>query len=272
MLTPEQGADLAALKSILSTIKNKEPVPIPWKQIDDDATWRLAPYNEFKSRLGDHHAARLLNPYQWHLEVRETAGIQVGALSAEGITADVPWNAIGRSIETNRLITRHDLPAQDGGAIVIVYGGPLIFIAQANSHDTHINIRSSYGKDSETAAWILAHEITHRWWTGNAPYIDEGIAELVAAIATAKPRPPNASVPCKRTVIDQRAKRRVELCDYQLGGLLMNDLFRTSGPEKFQDAMSKLYLLSGEGEAITLQHLKQAFPNRRSQSAIQRME
>ena len=272
MLTPEQGADLAALKSILSTIRKQEPIPIPWQQIDDDATWRLAPHHEFRSRLGEAYAARLLNPYQWHLEVRETAGIRVGVLHADGIAADVPWNTIGRAIETNRLMTQTDLPAQDGGAIVIVYGGPLTSIAQASSHDTHINIRSGYGKDFETAAWILAHEITHRWWVGNAPYIDEGIAELVAAIATAGPRPPNASVPCNRTILNQKFRRQTELCDYQLGGLLMNELFRASGPEKFQAAISQLYLLSGEGEVITLQHLKQAFPDRRSQSAIERTE
>ena len=49
----------------------------------------------------------------------------------------------------------------------------------------------------------------------------------------------------------------------------MNELFTTSGPEKFQSAISQLYLLSGEGEVITLQHLKQAFPDRRSQFAIE---
>ena len=272
MLTPKQGADLAALKSILNTIRKQEPIPIPWHQIDDDATWRLAPHHEFQSKLGETYAARLLNPYQWHLDVRETAGIRVGVLHANGIKPDVPWDTIGRAIETNRLMTKTDLPAEDGGALVIVYGGPLSPLAQASSHDTHINIRSGYGKDSETAAWILAHEITHRWWVGNARYIDEGIAELVAAIATAGPRPPNASVPCNRTTVNQKVNRQTELCDYQLGGLLMNKLFTASGPEKFQSAISQLYLLSGEGEVITLQHLKQSFPDRRSQFAIEQTE
>ena len=272
MRTPRQGADVPALRSILETVSRQFPAPPVGPDTGDRETWRLAPYHQFRARYGAAAANRLLSPYQWQLETRRLAGARVGVLWPRGIDPHIPWTAIDRALAVNRRIAGTELPPQNGGAVVIVYGAPLHPRAQAESLPTHIAVRSGYGQDPETAAWILAHEVTHRWWSGNAPYVDEGMGELVAAIATGQSRPRNARTPCPARTIDTRSNRSPTYCDYQLGGLLMNRLRQAAGPERFRAATSELLAQASDGRPVTLQQLKQAFPQPEAQAIIAALE
>ena len=269
--TPDLGADIPTLRSVIAILEADLTPPVS-RQTTDAETWRIAPYHQFQARQSEAHARRLLNPYQWQLETRRIEGIEVGVLWARGIETQIPWPAIGNAITANRRIAGADLSPSESRALVIVYGAPLHRHSQAESRPTHISIRSGYAQDPDAAAWILAHEITHRWWQGNAPYVDEGIAELVAAISTGKPRPAKAATPCLSRTLDTRPERPPQLCDYQLGGELMDGLLRTAGPERFNAAMSKLFQQASPENPVTLRELKRAFPQRKSRAIIDALE
>ena len=111
---------------------------------------------------------------------------------------------------------------------------------------THIAILPKYDIDdgsdrSETAFGNIAHEVAHYYWSGNADWIDEGLAELMtSAMESARTGKPIRvlSEPCPyvRSIAELEAlaadadEDPDEFgCNYSLGQRLFTDLHRTLG-------------------------------------------
>ena len=128
---------------------------------------------------------------------------------------------------------------------------------------THIAVRPQY--DSPAADYparnrgrAMAHEVAHYYWAGNAPWLDEGAAELLAALFAAShwggnPRPnhyPCASVSGIRDLAaaDYALDAAGGQCPYALGERLFLDLRRALGAADFRIGFRRLYReLAAEG-------------------------
>ena len=141
---------------------------------------------------------------------------------------------------------------------------------------THIAVRPQY--DSPAADYparnsgrAIAHEVAHYYWADNAPWLDEGAAELLAALFAAShwggnPMPnhyPCASVSGIRDLAaaDYALDAAGGQCPYALGERLFLDLRRALGAADFQRGFRRLYraLAAGSGNATGIAAVRRAF-------------
>jgi len=140
---------------------------------------------------------------------------------------------------------------------------------------THIAVRPQY--DSPAADYparnsgrAIAHEVAHYYWAGNAPWLDEGAAEGLAALFAAShwggnPRPNH--YPCARAAgirdlaaADYAPGAAGGQCPYALGERLFLDLRRALGAADFQHGFCRLYReLAAEGGAAGIAAVRRAF-------------
>ena len=146
---------------------------------------------------------------------------------------------------------------------------------------THIAVRPEYDRPaaggvltegglSLDSGRALAHEVAHYYWAGNAPWLDEGAAELLAALFTAdqgggNPQPnyyPCAGAAGLRDLAaaDYALGEPGDQCPYALGERLFLDLYRALGAADFRDGFRRLYReLSTEGGATGIAAVRRAF-------------
>ena len=147
---------------------------------------------------------------------------------------------------------------------------------------THIAILPKYdvndgSREAEFASQSIAHEVAHYYWSGNADWIDEGAAELVAAISESRRtgRPvttenyPCAYVDNIADLESLEADRGASefRCNYSLGERLFVDLYDTLGDEKFRERFRSLYLASEveddadnrRGTSVDIVHVRETF-------------
>ena len=94
------------------------------------------------------------------------------------------------------------LPANYVG---LLYEDAVFGSTEGTYFGTHITILPEYDVDDGTwqatfAGEVIAHEVAHYYWSGNADWIDEGAAELMAAIIEGirTGRPPGGLAPALR--------------------------------------------------------------------------
>ena len=123
----------------------------------------------------------------------------------------------------------------------------------AGSHlGTHITILTEYDSDDASfAPHVIAHEVAHYYWHANPDWLDEGMAELMAAVIeserTGSPvRARNA--PCgvvenirALEVLAPEEGEPAHRCNYSLGEGLFLDLLRRLGEDAFWEGIRKLY-------------------------------
>ena len=147
---------------------------------------------------------------------------------------------------------------------------------------THIAILPKFDVDdgSHEAAFAghnNAHEVAHYYWSGNADWVDEGAADLVASVieGARTGRPIGVTNhPCGHagSILELEslgiAQGGVEFrCNYSLGERLFVDLYRTLGEERFQQGFRALYLASEieddtdnrRGTSAGMGHVREAF-------------
>ena len=147
---------------------------------------------------------------------------------------------------------------------------------------THITILPEYDVDdgsheASVAGQIVAHEVAHYYWSGNADWVDEGAADLMASFVddTQTGRPIGVTnFPCAfaRNIAELEslsiARGDIEFtCNYSLGERLFVDLSRTLGEGRFRQGFRELYLASEiEGDAdnlrgtsVGIEHIVEAF-------------
>ena len=147
---------------------------------------------------------------------------------------------------------------------------------------THIAILPKYDIDdgsheAASAGSTVAHEVAHYYWSGNADWVDEGAADLMASIIdgarTGRPaevtNAPCAYAPniAKLEGLGVSRGDAEFWCNYSLGERLFVDLYRTLGNERFREGFRALYVASEldddadnhRGTSVGVKHVKEAF-------------
>lgn len=169
----------------------------------------------------------------------------------------------GRSMD---LLARSIRSAEDfmGRALPAAFV-PLLFedavpeYAGGANFGTHIAILPRYDVDdgsraANAAGLVVAHEVAHYYWNGNADWVDEGASELLAALselARVNRQVAITTRPCAYAANIAELERLNPAvdsdafgCNYSLGERFFFDLFRFIGPADFQQGFRRLYRAS----------------------------
>ena len=164
----------------------------------------------------------------------------------------------------------------------LLYADAVSGFSAGTNFGTHIAIRPIYDIDdgsheAEFAGSNIAHEVAHYYWSGNADWVDEGAADVMASVIEGKRTSTLISVtnrPCAyaRSIVELErlgtSRGDVEFgCNYSLGERLFIDLYRALGEEKFQQGFHRLYLVSEveddaddyRGTSVGIRHVREAF-------------
>ena len=132
-------------------------------------------------------------------------------------------------------------------------------------------------QEADSAGRVIAHEVAHYYWSDNAAWIDEGMAELIASEServrvdslVEVTNPPCAYaeniLELEGLGVDQ-GEAGFE-CNYSLGERLFVDMYRTLGESKFRKGMLDLYLSSSVednadffwGTSVGIDHVRKWF-------------
>ena len=147
---------------------------------------------------------------------------------------------------------------------------------------THIAVLPEYDVDdgsheAENAGSVIAHEVAHYYWSGNADWVDEGAADFMASIiegarsgrpigVTNHPCAYAASIAELESLDISRGNTEFG-CNYSLGERLFVNLYRMLGDERFRQGFRDLYLASEvednaeeyEGTRVGVEHIMEAF-------------
>ena len=146
---------------------------------------------------------------------------------------------------------------------------------------THIAVRPEYdnpaaggalaeGGIAQSGGRALAHEVAHYYWADNAPWLDEGAAELLAALFVASrwgDNPQPNHYPCAgaaglrdlAAAADYAWGAAGDQCPYALGERLFLDLYRALGAADFREGFRHLYREVDGGGATGIAAVRQAF-------------
>ena len=148
--------------------------------------------------------------------------------------------------------------------------------AGANYSD-HIVISPEYDLSPNTEDWfpslLIAHELSHYFWTGNSDWIDEGIAEVLAILIengySGRPVVATEDHQCAAVAtiaaLESRLRARgnadaLEDCSKYLGEHLFLGLHRELGDSRFGEGLRRLYLQSqGPGGELGIEQVRSAF-------------
>ena len=162
--------------------------------------------------------------------------------------------------------------------IGLLYEDAVVGGSAGTNFGTHMTILPKYdvGYDSEEVEFpglIVAHEVAHYYWAGNADWMDKGTAEFLATYVEHRrsDRPivtDNKPCPYVRTIeeLDVSRDDTEFTCNYSLGERLFLDLRRTLGDDRFRERFREVYLVSediGPGDDMDngadIQHVRDAF-------------
>ena len=164
----------------------------------------------------------------------------------------------------------------------LLYGDAVYGAVAGTNFGTHVAILPGYdvddgSREAEFAGSHIAHEVAHYYWSGNADWVDEGAADLVASIVDGARtgRPVGVTNrPCAYAstiaTLESLGIAQADLefrCNYALGERLFVDLYRTLGEERFLEGFRALYLASeiedadedDPGTSAGIEHVRQAF-------------
>ena len=186
------------------------------------------------------------------------------------------------SVRNAELFMKAPLPTN---YVAVLYGPAVAGAFAGTNFGTHIVILPDYDVDDDSsyaaaAGHIIAHEVAHYYWSGNADWIDEGASEFLAAVseflrtgkAIAPSNPPCATARAIQTLdaMDLTPESAGFECNYSLGERLFIDLYHSMMPDTFQDGFVNLYRASQvddpavddrDGTAVGIDQLRQAFPD-----------
>ena len=201
--------------------------------------------------------------------LRTSPGASSGMDSLE-FTVRFAEELVGEPFPTRYVALLYEKAVSEG------YGG--------TNFGTHIAILPEYDVDDDSepaksAFGNIAHEVAHYYWSGNADWVDEGLAEYMTSVAesmrTGKPMgvfsgpcPYAKSIAALEDLAPDAAENPEEFgCNYSLGQRLFTDLHRTLGGGATRQALRELYVLSqaidetekSTAEGAGISHVRQAF-------------
>ena len=164
----------------------------------------------------------------------------------------------------------------------LLFGTAVLGYAHGTNYGDYFVMLPQYDADdgsdeADYAGHLMAHEVAHYYWRGNPNWLDEGLAELLAAIAenertgtpvtieyTHCPAGDNIALlerlDAAGVIYDYR-------CNYALGGQLFLELYNTLGDTAFREGMRNLYLMSlaedyadeFDGSPVGIRQIQDAF-------------
>ena len=133
-----------------------------------------------------------------------------------------------------------------------------------------IVIRPPDPQDAGQTERNIAHEVAHYYWRGNAPWIDEGMAEHIASLLESQRtgRDPGTNRwPCDshRTLRTLPEGEEATACDYSLGSRIFMGLQLELGEPNFMARARDLYRRSRthdrqDGTSLRMKDLRSLFP------------
>ena len=113
---------------------------------------------------------------------------------------------------------------------------------------------------------VLAHEILHFWWLGNAPWLDEGLCNVISETAASsrtgqQPQPTVYQAWPEHSAESLDRARQPNYGDsYAVGERFFLDLLNRVGRARFQEAANRLYGIGqAEGKPLGIQQTLEAF-------------
>ena len=226
---------------------------------------------------------RLLNPEEVDLERRSITLPITGDVDL-AIVRTRPGAARGMdlleySVRASEELIGKPLPTHYVG---LLYEGAAGEGPAGQNFGTHIAILPEFDVDdgsfdAEFAPHIIAHEVSHYYWVGNANWIDEGLADFMASAIQGRRtgelvRVTNAPCSYVRSIIeleslapDADADYDLFGCNYSLGERLFVDMHRILGDEATWQALGELYDRSLveqddlKGTSLGIEHLRAVF-------------
>ena len=160
---------------------------------------------------------------------------------------------IAQSVRLAENIMRMPLPTDN--VIVVVDDRATTGGFSGTNHGFAIGLeQESETKSPERLLNILVHEVAHYWWNSNADWIDEGVADTIAATASTQQghtftAHPNRRKDCAAVNISAigdapRSYSGQFYCNYYLGEKLFRELQENAAPADFVAGLQRLYQLS----------------------------
>ena len=133
------------------------------------------------------------------------------------------------------------------------------------------------GDSAEYAGHLMAHEVAHFYWRNNPNWLDEGLAELLAAISENRRTGAPISIdytycPAGDNIallerLDAAGVIYDYRCNYALGGQFFLELYETLGDAAFREGLRNLYLSSlvedyideFDGSPVGIRQIQDAF-------------
>jgi len=225
----------------------------------------------------------LLDPEQATVEHRSVRLSHTGA-------ADLAIIRTGPGVSRSMDLLEHGVASVEefmGAALPTNYIGLLFGTAVLGySHGTHYGdyfvMLSEYDADDDSdsagyAGHLMAHEVAHFYWRNNPDWLDEGLAELLAAISEngrtgAEVTIDYSSCPAGDNIallerLDAAGVIYDYRCNYALGGQFFLELYDTLGDAAFREGLRSLYLMSlvedyadeFDGSPVGIRQIQDAF-------------
>ena len=272
--TPDE-ADVAALSSLSSLTANQLANMLSRPMLKDGITDDEAPIVSMLSIVLDyvpHRVDRLLDPDKTTVERRTVELPLAGEIDLAIVRT---YLGVKRSMDLLESAVREaenlmgePFPTQYVG---LLYENALSSHAAGGNNRTIMVIRPEYDRTEYDvyggySPGIIAHEVAHYYWRGNADWVDEGMAELMASAIENRrvgtpvkvTRPPCEFAQSLKELEALAPKPGEDAfrCNYSLGEGLFVSLLRTQGKDSFWEGARNLYTASpGAG----IEEVRQAF-------------
>ena len=167
----------------------------------------------------------------------------------------------------------------------LLFGTAVLGYAHGTNYGDYFVMLPEYDADdgsdeADYAGRLMAHEVAHYYWSGNPNWLDEGLAELLAAVAenerTGAPVTIEYSYcPAGDNIallerLDAAGVIYDYRCNYALGGQFFLELYNTLGDPAFREGLLNLYLASlvedyadeFDGSPVGIRQIHDAFQSR----------
>ena len=222
-----------------------------------------------------------LNQSKFYVE-RKTTRLPLSGDVVIAIVRTNPGAQRSMGLVENAVITAENLMARPlpTNYVVVLFVEDEVFLAGTN-FGTHIAIRPKYDIDdgsheADSAPSIIAHEVAHYYWSGNADWVDEGMAEFMASvIENRRDRKPIVATnnPCSlaKSIAEleglESSSYGAFLCNYALGERLFISMYQVLGEDAFWNGARDLYDMSlvdapndwRDGTPININHVRDTF-------------
>lgn len=202
----------------------------------------------------------LLDPDQvtqeWRTLVLPQSGVVDLVIIRTGPGAERSMDLLEHSVRSAEEFMSAPLPLNYVG---LLFGDAAIGFSGGTNYGTHIVVLPEYDADdgsraADYAARIIAHEVSHYYWSGNPDWLNEGLAELMAAVSEHARTGAAVGIDydyCPDAdniaLLDRMDAAWISYdyeCNYALGGGLFVDLYRELGDRAFREALLWLYQMS----------------------------